>query len=169
MIEIKGLNSLEKKLNKMADNLVKNTMEAMTKVMEDGQKTALQNKRGSKDEAMIPYEVKSENKGVVGKLHTDKSKFSHALFLEYGTGTEAEMAHIGTTKTFIKSGYQWWLLPIEKAPRDFGTPIMINGKEFFVMHPQSPQPFMRPTAFYLRDNAKLVLAKELKERIKKDL
>ena len=169
MIEIKGLNSLEKKLNRIANNLEKNTIAAMEKAAKDGQKVAFENKIGSKDEKMIPYEVNSDKKYVTARLHTDKKSFSHALFLEYGTGTEAEMEHIGTTKTFLKSGYQYWYLPVEKAPRDFGTPIMINGKEFFIMFPQSPKPFMRPTAFYLRDNAKVILAKELKERIDKDV
>lgn len=169
MIEIKGLDSLNRKLNNIANNLEKNTLEAMNKVLKDGQKVAFDNKIGTKDESMIPYEATSDKTYVTGRLHTDKKKFSHALFLEYGTGTEAEMEHIGTTKTFLKSGYQYWYLPVEKAPRDFGTPIMINGKEFFVMYPQSPKPFMRPTAFYLRDNAKIILAKELKERIDKEL
>ena len=169
MIEIKGLDSLEKKLNKIADNLEKNTVEAMKKVAEDGQKVALDNKVGTKDKEMIPYDVDSNGKVVTGRLHTDKKSFAHAMFLEYGTGTEAELEHIGKTKTFLKSGYRYWYLPAEKAPRAFGIPIMIGGEEFYIMFPQEPKPFMRPTAFYLRDNAKVVLSKELKERIEKDI
>lgn len=168
-MQIKGLDSLCKKLNNIAVKLPKTTKESMEELMKDGQKKALDKKRGRKDENMIPYEISSNKKEVIGKLHTDKDSFSHALFEEFGTGTKAEMEHIGKTKTFIESGYKKWYLPKDKAPRDFGDHrlIMIDGQLFYIMFPQSPKPFMRPTAFYLRDTAKIKLCKGIKERINK--
>lgn len=96
---------------------------------------------------------------VVGRVYTNKDLFSHAPFLEYGTGTKAELPHIGQTKTFIQSGYRYWFLPVEKVDKQFSPEriIVIDGKQFYLMFATKPYPFMRPASFSSRqENADLV-------------
>lgn len=141
---------------------------AMEEVMRYAQKLALQNKRGSKDTDSILFEITSNNGVVMGRLYTN---FDYAMFLEYGTGTEAEMPHIGHTETFIKSGYRYWFLPKEVADskgKEFAPQRLINidGKLFYMMFATKPFPFMRPTAFDLEDNAVKIFANAIRKELR---
>lgn len=177
MIEIewneKKLNQFEKKMGNLLKELPNSAKSGVEDALKNLQKKALDNKRGSKDEKMIPIEIVDFDKmKVVGRVYTDKDLFSYASFLEFGTGTKAELEHIGTTKTFIESGYQYWLLPVEKVDRKFAPERMINikGNMFYIMYATRPYPFMRPASFSSRkENAELIkkkIAYMLKEVLK---
>ena len=142
---------------------------AMEKLMQYAKEVALRNKRGDKDSNLILFEIFVENKEVKGRLYTN---FDYAMFLEYGTGTKAEMPHIGHTKTFMESGYRYWFLPKEVADskgKEFSPQrlININGKLFYMMFATQPYPFMRPTAFDLDNNAAKIFADALREELRK--
>ena len=92
-------------------------------------------------------------------MRHDKDIFSYAPFLEFGTGTKAELPHIGKTKTFIASGYRYWFLPVDKVDKKFSPERVINidGELFYIMFATQPYPFMRPASFTSRqENADLV-------------
>lgn len=158
--EKKSLDSFEKKMAKLIKELPNRTKLGLEDSLKNTQEKALKNKRGSKDEKLIPIEVIDFNKNqVVGRVYTDKDLFSYASFLEYGTGTEAELPHIGKTKTFIESGFRYWFLPVEKVDRQFSPQriVVIDGKQFYLMFATKPYPFMRPASFSSRqENADLV-------------
>lgn len=142
---------------------------AMENLMQYAKEVALRNKRGNKDSNLILFEIFVENKEVKGRLYTN---FDYAMFLEYGTGTEAEMPHIGHTKTFMESGYRYWFLPKEVADskgKEFSPQRLINikGELFYMMFATQPHPFMRPTAFDLENNATKIFADALREEIRK--
>ena len=142
---------------------------AMENLMQYAKEVALRNKRGNKDSNLILFEIFVENKEVKGRLYTN---FDYAMFLEYGTGTEAEMPHIGHTKTFMESGYRYWFLPKEVADskgKEFSPRRLINikGELFYMMFATQPHPFMRPTAFDLENNATKIFADALKEGLRK--
>lgn len=177
MIEIewneKKINRFEKKMEDILKELPNSAKTGVEDALKNLQKKALDKKRGSKDEKMIPVEIVDFDKmKVVGRVYTDKDLFSYASFLEFGTGTKAELEHIGTTKTFIESGYQYWLLPVEKVDRKFAPErmIKIKGNMFYIMYATRPYPFMRPASFSSRkENAELIkkkIAYMLKEVLK---
>ncbi|MCI9434776.1 MAG: hypothetical protein HFI86_05870 [Bacilli bacterium] len=161
-----NLKNFERKIETLIKQLPETTKIGVEDSLKNTQEKALQNKRGSKDKKLIPIEILDFNKGeVVGRVYTDKNLFSHAVFMEYGTGTKAELPHIGKTKTFIASGYQYWYLPVEKVDKQFSPEriITINGRQFYLMFATKPYPFMRPASFSSRqENADL-----LNERIGK--
>jgi len=173
MIEVKWntkkVNSLYKKFDKIINFLPKAVERGVKISLTDMQRLALEKKRGNKNVEMIPFSIKVEENVIHGRLYTDKQTFSYASFLEYGTGTYAEREHIGTTKTFISSNYTYWYLPVEKADRDFGSErlITIGENQYYIMYPQKPSPFMRPTGFESRDknvdNVSEAIFKMLKE------
>lgn len=165
----KSINSFEKKMDKLVSGIIKNTTIGLEEALKNIQSTALKLKKGNSNEDLIPFVIiKDNNNLIVGRVYTDKTVFSYASFLEYGTGTYAEREHIGTTKTFIKSGYAYWFLPVDKANRDFGSDriIVIKGEKFYIMYPQQPQPFMRPTAFQTRSETVDIIKRKLKQGIK---
>lgn len=142
---------------------------AMESLMQYAKEIALKHKRGNKDEDSILFEITINNDSITGRLYTN---FDYAMFLEYGTGTEAEMPHIGHTETFIKSGYRYWFLPKEIADakgKEFSPQRLINikGKLFYIMFSTKPFPFMRPTAFELESEAAKMFAKSLVEQMRK--
>lgn len=148
-VKWKNENKLYKKLEYIVGNLEKNSELSIKQSMQMLQELAFKYKAGKKDISMISFEIK----GLKGRLYTDKKTFAYAMFLEFGTGTFAELPHIGKTKTFLESGFEYWFLPVEKAERDFGKDriITIKGKQFYIMYAQQPKPFMRPAAFQGRD------------------
>lgn len=154
--------SIEKKIQSLRNNLPI----AMQKIMEHGQQTALNNKVGSKDKRLIPFIIEKNGDKLKGTLYTN---FDYASFLEYGTGTYAELPHIGTTKTFEKSGYRYWYLPKEKADAKGvkispNRLITIGDNQYYIMYAQPSKPFMRPTAFDLEKSAVDILKYELRKK-----
>lgn len=155
----KSISNFEKKMDKLIKGLPQVAKIAMEDTLKHTQEVALENKRGNKDKSLIPIELIDFNKmEVIGRVYTDSELFSHASFLEYGTGTKAELEHIGKTKTFIQSGYQYWFLPIDAVDRPLkNQTINIGGEIFYIMFATKPYPFMRPTAFSTRkDNVEIL-------------
>ena len=138
---------------------------ALEKVLQEGQKIALNNKRGNKDADLIQYSIKIGKGEVEGRIYTT---FNYAPFLEYGTGNKSDgsLPHIGKTKTFFNSGMQYWYLPkriAESSGMSFNPNrlIKIKGEEFYIMYATQPYPFMRPTAFELETKATETIKQEL--------
>ena len=161
--------TLKSKNKKYLRNLESKLPNAMEKLMQYAKEVALKNKKGNKDNDSILFEITVEGKEVKGRLYTN---FDYAMFLEYGTGTKAEMPHIGTTKTFLESGYRYWFLPKEVADskgRQFSPQrlININGQLFYIMYATQPHPFMRPTAFELENKATSIFAQALVKELRK--
>lgn len=156
-----SLSSFEKKMETLIRKLPEAAKMGVDDALKNTQEKALQNKRGNKDEKLIPIEIFDFDKNkVVGRVYTNKDLFSHACFLEFGTGAKADgtLPHIGKTKTFIESGMQYWFLPIEKIDKNLNNPVInIKGELFYIMFATKPYPFMRTAAFYSRrENADLI-------------
>lgn len=151
--EFKGLDSLTKKIEKIKKELPNAVQKGINNALTNMQQDALNKIRGRNDVSMIPFTIEVDGTTIKGRLYTDRNTFSYASFLEYGTGTFAEREHIGTTKAFIESNYTFWYLPVDKADREFGSDriVTFGNQQFYVMYPQQPRPFMRPTAFEYRD------------------
>lgn len=163
----KKLNSLNKKINKLCNDIPKAVEEGLKNGLEGVKELAYTYKRGTKEGIMIAVS-KENSKEILGRIYTDKTIMPYALFLEYGTGIYAEMEHIGTTKTFIESGYRYWYLPVEKAQRDFGSSrkVTIGDSEFYIMYAQRPAPFMKPASFYGRTKLSSEIQKTLSKIMK---
>lgn len=88
---------------------------------------------------------------IVTSVYTDLTSEtgdgkSHAVgrMIEHGTGIYALEPHIGTTKKFIDSGYQYWYVPVRSVKRAIGEKININGAEFYIAHAQPAKPHFHP-------------------------
>lgn len=72
--------------------------------------------------------------------------------IENGTGVYALEPHIGHTKTFFESQYQYWYVPAEEVDRPIGRLVEINGQEFYIAKAQRPKPHWKPA---LEENIEL--------------
>ena len=92
-------------------------------------------------------DTKYEENVIKTSIYTDmKSEDGYFIgrMIENGTGIYALEPHIGTTKTFIASGYRYWYVPASSVKRPIGKKITINGEEYYVAKAQPPKPHFRP-------------------------
>lgn len=171
-VEIKGLDSCLSKLTNVAKQLPIAAKQGIKQGLEQTQKAAIvaKNKVILYPSEILDSEIKVEfiGDGLKGRVYTDGER---VLFVEYGTGTEAEMPHIGKTSTFLLSQYTMWLLPVEKAPMDFGSSrrILIGNREYFMMFPTSPKAFFRTTAFNQREPTIEEIRKSINEMLQEEV
>lgn len=174
MIEIawneKNLNSFYNKMEKIIKEIPNKTKEGIESSLKGVQASALRF-LGSKNQEIIQVElVNLENMQVTGRIITNTKGLDNqpwAGFREFGTGRHAELEHIGKTETFINSGYEYWLIPVEKVARPLNYPIKMYGnKRFYVAHGSEPKPFMRPAAMQGRDISTEEIQKSIYELFK---
>ena len=86
-------------------------------------------------------------------METKKKKKNECIYktdrltgrmIENGTGIYALEPHIGHTKTFFESQYQYWYVPASEVDRPIGKVVLIDGVEFYVAKAQKPKPHWKP-------------------------
>lgn len=133
--EIKGLNNLEKKLNKIVKELPKKSEDSLEDILKNIQGYAIKLEKGHNEDGILVEIVETSSMKVKGRVYTSKEVIPYAMFEHWGTGQFAEMEHIGTTKHFLETGYTEWYIPVNKVERALKYPIkIINGKQFYVAH-----------------------------------
>lgn len=150
-----NLKKFYSKMDKIIKQLPNATKNGIKTALENTRALAIQIKPISNYEDKILIEfTDAQTNEIVGRLHTDKDTFPHALFVEFGTGIYAEESHIGITRTFLESGFRYWFVPKEKVDLSkYGlTPIVMYGKEFYLLSGQQPTRFMRSAGFQSREN-----------------
>ena len=61
---------------------------------------------GTNNNGIICEMVNTETKEIKGRIYTDQDKMPWSWFREFGTGTFAQLPHIGKTKHFIESRFR---------------------------------------------------------------
>lgn len=148
-IEIKGLNDLTKKLNKIKNkNYVVETMgKAVTLVQ--GQAKALVpvdtgNLRGS-----IHTSVTTTGNSVVGKIYTN---VKYAPFVEYGTGSKGNGTYPDSSKPLVYRSTPWTYTP--------------DGEHFYKTNGHAAQPFMYPAVKITKSKIKNMFKTSINIKIK---
>lgn len=136
--EIKGLDRLEKKINKITKELPKKVEESIEDILKNIQGYAIRLENGHNQNGILVEMVETSTMKVKGRIYAKPNEFisngqSYLWFEYFGTGQYAEKDHIGKTQHFIESGYVEWYIPINKVDRSLKYPITtINGKQFYV-------------------------------------
>lgn len=90
--EIKGLNSLEKKINKIIKDLPQKVEESVEEILKNIQGYAIRLERGHNQEGILVEMVDMTTQKVKGRVYADPSKFmtenrqSYLWFEYFGTG-----------------------------------------------------------------------------------
>lgn len=151
--------------NKVIDNLVKAQKETAKQVCEDVKNLA-PSKVGKYAESIKVSDTEFKNDVITTHIYTDlqsEDGYYIGRMIEYGTGIYALQPHIGHTKTFILSEYQFWYVPATSVDRPIGRSIIINGKEFYVARPQVAKPHFIPALQKNRYLYHLNISKAIKE------
>lgn len=132
--------------NRVIDNLIKAQKETAKQVWKDVKNLA-PSKVGKYAESIKVSDTELKNDVIRTYIYTDlQSEDGHYIgrMIEYGTGIYALQPHIGHTKAFILSQYQYWYVPATSVDRQIGKKIIIDGKEFYIARPQVAKPHFLP-------------------------
>lgn len=152
--KIKGLNNLEKKINRIIKELPQKVEESIEDILKNIQGYAIRLENGHNSEGILVEMVETSTMKVKGRVYADPSKFiakdangkdtCYLLFEYFGTGSYAEMEHVGKTSHFIETGYTEWYIPANKVGRSLNYPIVtIGGVQFYVATRSKSKSFFR--------------------------
>lgn len=151
--KVNGIKRLDKKLNAIVNKLSNIIEKSIEEVIKDTCQYAISLRRGNKTDGILFEMVDTNTKQVKARIYTDQENFPYSWYEHFGTGEYAEMEHVGTTKHFIESGYQQWLIPVNKVNRDLPYRIItINDNQFYLAHGVKANPFMQKAEFEMRDS-----------------
>jgi len=166
--KIKGLDNLEKKVNKIVKELPKKVEESIEDILKNIQGYAIRLEKAHNEDGILVEMVENSTMEVKGRVYADPNKFitdsgKPYLWFEYfGTGQYAEQDHIGKTKHFIESGYTEWYIPVHKAGRKLNYPIVtINNIKFYVAVGAKGNHFIEDAEFKTREENKKIAKKKL--------
>lgn len=150
--KVKGLDSLEKKINTIIKKLPQTVEKSVEEILKETRTCAIRLEKGHHDDGILAELVDVSNNVVKGKVYADINAFPFFLFEHYGTGRHAEMEHIGKTKHFIESGYTEWFIPVSAVDRTLNYPIVtINEMQFYIAHGTKANHFMTDAEFEMRE------------------
>ena len=164
---MKQINNLPKDLDKIYKKVISNLMNMQQDVARKMWESVVENaptKSGEYVSSIQVSDTKFKDDIISTKIFTDlKSEDGHLIgrMIENGTGIYALEPHIGKTKTFLQSGYNYWYVPAKSVKAPIGQKIMIKGEEFYIAKAQPSKPHFKP-AF---DTIKPIY----RERIKKTI
>lgn len=168
---MKNINELGKDLSKFQKkleiNLMKAQEETAKKIKEDVIKN-LGHSKGKYVESIKQGETKKEESSIKTEIYTDllsKDGYFIGRMIENGTGIYALEPHIGHTKTFFESQYQYWYVPADEVERPVGETLMINGQKFYIAKAQKPKPHWKPALDMNIETYKSNIKKAVKESL----
>ena len=132
--------------NRVIDNLIKAQKDTAQKIWQDVKALAPSN-TGKYADSIKVSETEFKDDKITTFIYTDlKSEDGYYIgrMIEYGTGIYALQPHIGHTKTFIESKYNYWYVPARLVDRQIGRKITINGELFYIAKPQPAKPHFIP-------------------------
>lgn len=140
---------LGKFTRKLENSLIEAQRETAEKIMQDAKNYS------PKPNGEYASSIKVDNTEVTEQtiktsVYTDmKSEDGHFIgrMIENGTGIYALEPHIGKTRTFFASDYQYWYVPTAKVKRPIGQTIEINGSTYYVAKAQRPKPHFKPALY----------------------
>ena len=113
------------------------------------------------------YKINGNSIIIYNDVQNENNQY-YSLIIEYGSGLYAEKGHIGTTETFVNTGYMYWFVPEEEAPDLFEYPyerIETEDGVFYKVYGQTPKHIYENSAKKIEKN----LSKWIREYSKKEL
>lgn len=147
---MKNIKEFGNDLSKFEKSLKENLIKAQEETAEQMKKDVIEKlgfSSGKYVNSIQKGKTEIENDKIKTEIFTDlKSKDGYLIgrMIENGTGTYALEPHIGHTKTFYVSGYQYWYVPANEVDRPIGKTILIDGVEFYIAKAQKPKPHWKP-------------------------
>lgn len=162
-----------KKFDKISSQMARTVAESIEDILKNIQGYAIRLERGHNEQGIICEMVNMSTKEVKGRVFAKPDKFmtdagqSYLWFEYFGTGSQAEMTHVGKTKHFIESGYSEWYIPVNKVGRSLNYPIItIGNNQFYVARGSKANHFMSDGEFQSRNENMDIVKKKIQEMLK---
>lgn len=167
MSNIKGIDRLYKKLDRLGGNTKKALTEAVKQTVVQAEASAKANapvgggsqansSGGGSLRGSITHKVKPSAAGIEGRVYTNND---HAGFVEFGTGPVGAANHAGISPH---------VSPSYTSRKSWVYPTVIDGKESFVTTSGQPaRPYLYPAAVEHKDTLKMTVRSELLKAIRK--
>lgn len=147
---MKNIEEFGKDLSKFEQRLKEKLTRAQEETAEQIKKDVIEKlgfSSGKYVESIQKGKTEVNDDKIKTEIFTDlKSKDGYLIgrMIENGTGIYALEPHIGHTKAFHISGYQYWYVPADEVDRPIGKTILIDGIEFYIAKAQKPKPHWKP-------------------------
>lgn len=168
---MKKINEFGKDLSKFEQRLIKRLIKAQEETAEQMKRDVIEKlgfSSGKYVNSIQKGETEYKNNRITTEIFTDlKSKDGYLIgrMIENGTGIYALEPHIGHTKTFHVSGYQYWYVPADEVDRPIGKAILIDGVEFYIAKAQKPKPHWKPVLEEDMELYRLNISEAIKEAL----
>lgn len=159
-IEVKGTDEIIKKIlevdkklssDDVKEYLAQKMLDVINRISEEKLKTNSNYVKHNK------YKLIKEGIWLYNDVQTESGTY-YSLILEYGSGTKAELNHIGTTDSFIKSGYTYWYVPESEAQNisdyNYSSYTTENGEVLYMVFGQEPKHIYTDAAKEIEKNVK---------------
>lgn len=169
-IEIQGTKQVIDKINRIEEIVKSNDLKIYLAEKSIAVINRLADERLSHDENYVKnnkYKIEEEGILIYNDVVNNNNEH-YSLILEYGSGLYAEKQHIGTTETFIATGFMYWYVPEEEAPELFDYPyerIETDTGVLYKVYGQTPKHIYEDAAKIIQRN----IARWIREYIKKEL
>ena len=169
---MKQINNLSKDLDKIYNKVISNLMAMQQNVARQGWELVVENAPTNSGEYISSIQVSDtefKDDIISTKIFTDlKSEDGHLIgrMIENGTGIYALEPHIGKTKTFLQSGYNYWYVPAKSVKAPIGQKIMIKGEEFYIAKAQPSKPHFKAALDTIKPLYRDKIAKTIEEAFK---
>lgn len=180
-VEVKGLDKLRSKMNKVSAAAKKGTENAIYEMTQEVAGQAASNLASSVKftsgelVSSIKDDVETDSKGnVVGRVWSDKE---HAMYREFGTGPVGYASDKNLPPNFtevITYTTRAWFIPAKEVGFDmesiYGIPkIEIQGVEFYKTSGQPARPWLYPALKDIEARSEDILKRNIEAAIKKGL
>lgn len=169
-IEIQGTKQAIDKIKKIEDVTKSNSLKVYLAEKMISVINRFADERLSYDENYVKsnkYKIDDESITIYNDV-ANASNEHYSLILEYGSGLYAEKGHIGSSETFIASGFMYWYVPEEKAPEISEYPyqrIETDNGVIYKVFGQTPKHIYEDSAKVIERN----IARWIREYIKQEL
>ena len=173
---MKKINEFGKDLSKFEQRLIKSLIKAQDETAEQMKRDVIEKlgfSSGKYVDSIQKSETEYENGTIKTEVYPDLlsqkdqkgNQYLVGRMIENGTGIYALEPHIGHTKTFHVSGYQYWYVPADEVDRPIGKVILIDGVEFYIAKAQRPKPHWKPVLEEDFELYKSNISKAIKEAL----
>lgn len=171
-VEVRGLDTLERKLNSIVSGMLAAADEGTRKAVRDTSEIAIRLAPG-KVRGAIRVEVLDKDRDVVSaRVFNDTTLVPWSSYTEFGTGNYVDNEGVDEAIRLKRAKSIPWYIPVNMVPESFaryGYPIVVglNGQKYYEVDGMHPKPYMYPAAFQNRDNNVQTIADAIDEMIRK--
>lgn len=170
-VEIRGLDSLDRKLRGIAGGMTRAAQTGTRKAAEDTAQIAMRLAPG-KVRGAIRAEVLGRDGSVLSaRVFNDTSLVPWSSYTEFGTGNYVDDEGVSEAIRLKRAKSVPWYIHVSMVPPSFaryGYPVVVgaDGQKYYEVDGMHPKPYMQPAAFRNRDENVKTLAEALDDMIR---